>query len=198
MKKIITTFLVAAISIVSSSFSKTIIAFLFILSIPQLSYCQKNTGKWKCSHEMFEQWKLGYTSIKGNVRFKSNKTFRATVEGRSLLGHKFYPHRTISIKIKGTYVVKNDSIFLKTNINHIKCYVDPGVEDPSLSPFYEKSLEHTTWDSSRLKYEGFVFDSEVNEQSVREKMNIIWNSSYLLEHPDKNHLRIGKYIVLIR
>lgn len=173
---------------------------LLCFCLTQNSYGQEITGKWKCSKEMFEEWGLRYASMKGKVRFYKDKSFKVVVKGRSHLGHKFWTFRNINIKINGIYTLRNDSLVMSVKPEKLKCYVDPGIDDPRLSPYYDKWLERSrsTWNSAETFYESYVTQTDFHEQVVWEKMFGIWNNEYLFEQTDNEHLRLGKEIILER
>lgn len=162
----------------------------------QSSYGQEIEGKWKCSKEMFKAWGLRYASMNGKVKFKDDKTFKMVVKGRSHMGHKFWRKRNITIKVKGTYTMKKDSLVLVTDSDNVKCYVDPGIENPVNSSRYEKFERLGTWNPVERRYEREMTMCKHHAQAVKKQMYGIWNKGYRLEQPDEKHLKLGKDIVL--
>lgn len=167
---------------------------LLYLCFSQDAYSQEICGKWKCSKEMFDVWGLRYATMRGKVIFKKNKTFKVVVKGR----HQMDQLRNIYIKLTGIYALKNDSILMYVKPESIKCYADPGVDDPRFTKRYEEWLEsgRGTWDAAGTLYEGYVTETDFHEQAVWNKMFGIWNNKYRIARIYKNHLRLGKEIIL--
>lgn len=179
---------------------KLAIMFGLLGMFNQNTYGQENnnrlSGKWKCSKEMFKEWGFRYAVMRGKVSFKEDNTFKVKVKGRSHMGHKFWRKRTITIKIKGLYSMKNDSLVLIADSANVKCYVDPDIDNPVNTPRYEMYERIGTWNPLERRYSKELTQCRFHEEAVRKKMIEIWNKGYMMELPDKNLLKLGKGIIL--
>lgn len=184
--------------IIKSCYFKRItsLVVLVLLSI-QLTFAQRLEGKWQCTKESLLEMGLGYTGIKGKCTFKKNGTFTLVIKGRSLLGHSNFPFRTMSAKVTGKYAVDGNSITSAIDAKDVKVYVQPEKDDPDLDPETEAKRKFTTWDAPSRWYETLLFECEVQEQTIREKILELWTWNGLpVSYADKNNVSIGNLIKL--
>ena len=182
----------------NSKTSKRIISLvvLVLLSI-QLTFAQQLEGKWQYTKESLQEMGLGYAGIKGKCTFKKNGTFTLFIKGRSLLGHNYWPFRTMSVKVSGKYAVEGNSIMSTIDAKDIKVYVQPEKDDPDLDPETEAKRRYTTWDAASRRYEMLLQNCEVQEQTIREKILELWTWNGLpVTYADKNNVSIGNLIKL--
>lgn len=174
----------------------TSLVVLVLLSI-QLTFAQRLEGKWQYTKESLQEMGLGYAGIKGKCTFKKNGTFTLIIKGRSLLGHNFWPFRTMSAKVTGKYAVDGNSITSAIDAKDVKVYVQPEKDDPDLDPETEAKRGYTTWDAASRRYETLLFECEVQEQTIREKILELWTWNGLpVSYADKNNVSIGNLIKL--
>ena len=183
--------------IISCYFKRiTSLVVLVLLSI-QLTFAQRLEGKWQCTKESLQEMGLGYAGIKGKCTFKKNGTFTLVIKGRSLLGHNYWPFRTMSVKVSGKYAVEGNSIMSTIDAKDIKVYVQPEKDDPDLDPETEAKRRYTTWDAASRRYEMLLQNCEVQEQTIREKILELWTWNGLpVSYAGKNNVSIGNLIKL--
>ena len=184
--------------IIKSCYFKRItsLVVLVLLSI-QLTFAQRLEGKWQCTKESLLEMGLGYAGIKGKCTFKKNGTFTLVIKGRSLLGHKFWPYRTMSAKVTGKYAVDGNSITSAIDAKDVKVYVQPEKDDPELDPETDAKRRFTTWDAASRRYETMVMNCEVQKQTIREKILDLWVWNGLpVSYADEDDVSIGNLIKL--
>lgn len=194
---------------------------LICLFLPQMSFSQDICGKWECPDEMYQYW--GYKAGKAHITFKNNNTFVLKVKGRSMMGSKFWPHRGMSIKAKGLYTAKNDSIYFYIRQEDIKCHVTAGKEDPAMSPkhnnrfnpvyspaivhrkednydYYEKNIKsRTTWDGREVYYDSEVRMCDFQRIAmINQMLDFFELKKYSFKRISQDSLRLGKKFVITR
>lgn len=177
---------------------RSIVAIILIILPLNMLFAQSLSDKWKCSTKMLNEMELGYYSLNGKCHFKDNGIFYVIINGRSLLGHKFWPYRTMYAKLKGNYHIVGDSIY--SNIDHkdIKVNVEPGIDDPEFNSDIKQKEENTTWDFAKIKYASIKSQCRIQEKVIKEKLYNLWtwNKAHIIF--SKETLDIGDLIKLKR
>ncbi len=198
-----------------------IIICLICLFLPQMSFSQDICGKWECPDGMYQYW--GYEVGKAHITFKKNNTFVLKVKGRNMMGNKFWPHRSMSVKAKGLYTAKNDSIYFYIRQEDINCHVTANKENPIMSPerenrynsvhlpaivhrkednyeYYEKNIKpRTTWDGREVHYDSELRICDFQRIAVINQMLDFFECKrYSFEKISQDSLRLGKKFVITR
>ena len=194
-------------------------ACLVCLLLPVESFSQDICGEWKCPDGMYQYW--GYKVGKANITFKKNNTFTLKVKGRNMrVGGK---RRRMSVKVKGFYTAKKDSMYFYVNLKNIKCHVTSGEEDPVMSPqlsdnhypayvtnsekrkyedyeHYEKNIKpRTTWDGREVRYNSGLRVSEFQRVAIINQMLDFFECKrYSFKEINQDSLRIGKEFIVTR
>ena len=95
---------------------------LICLLLPQASFSQDIYGEWECPDGMYQYW--GYKTGKAHITLKKDNTFVLKIKGRNMIraGGK---HRRLSVKVKGLYTEKKDSMYFYENQKDKKCNITP-------------------------------------------------------------------------
>lgn len=180
----------------------TITVSLICLLFPQESFSQDILGKWECPEGMYQYW--GYKTGKAHITFKKDNIFILKIKGRRTRQKGTTAPRPMSVKVKGFYMVKNDSMYFYVTPKHIKCSVSAGEEDPALSPtqfdFYKKYIRsETTWDSRELFYDSELLQCEFKRISVINQMlDFFQLKRYSFKELSQDSLRLGKEFIITR
>lgn len=132
-------------------------------------------GKWNCSDQTLRNLGLDYDKMSGKIDLKADSTFTMTAKGSGIGGHDFWPHRTVSVKLNGTYSMKGNRISFNLKRDNIKCHISDDVmdNDPKLgpTPAYKHQQEHTTWDAADRRYETAKNQGIMQEESLKEDIH---------------------------
>ena len=194
---------------------------LICLLLPQASFSQDIRGEWKCPDEMYQYW--GYKAGKANITFNKDNTFVLKVKGRNMRIGLAGKHRRLSVKVKGYYTEKKDSMYFYVNPKNIKCNITSGKEDPVMSPqlssnyyppyvtnemkrkiedydYYEKNIKsRITWDSREDRYDSELRICEIQRIAVINQMLDFFECKrYSFTKISQDSLRIGKKFVITR
>lgn len=194
------------------SLGKYIAFLVLLLSISLTCYCQDISGKWKCSDEMFSSWKkAGYKKVKGTIRFKKNKTFTVKLYGNTK-HRKYSNYKVLVVKLKGIYMIDNDTIYLSVLPKELKCNVQTSMEYPRSARNHERYDRYLSekWDNKNsrgfdLLYDGWMrhYDADMtrnkfHEENVTDKLMPIFNKGYQFFLQEGKLLRMGNTFVLKR
>ena len=193
---------------------------LICLLLPQASFSQDIYGEWKCPDEMYQYW--GYKTGKAHITLKKDNTFVLKIKGRNMIraGGK---HRRLSVKVKGLYTEKKDSMYFYVNQKDIKCNITPGKEDPVMSAerpsyyyppyvtnemkrkyedyeYYEKNIKpRTTWDDREVYYNSELRLCEYQRIAIINQMLDFFECKrYSFKKISQDSLRLGKKFVITR
>ena len=197
-----------------------ILICLICLLLPQMAFSQDIIGEWECPDGMYQYW--GYKTGKAHITFKKDNTFVLKIKGRNMIraGGK---HRRLSVKVKGLYTEKKDSMYFYVNQKDIKCYITPGKEDPVMSPqqpgnhyppymtnkmkrkienydYYQKHIRpRITWDSREGHYDSELRICNFQRIAVINQMLDFFECKrYSFEKISQDSLRLGKKFVITR
>jgi len=199
----------------------TITVSLICLLFPQESFSQDILGKWECPEGMYQYW--GYKTGKAHITFKKDNIFILKIKGRRTRQKGTTAPRPMSVKVKGFYMVKNDSMYFYVTPKHIKCNVTAGKEDPALSPaqldrqypshwstsmkrkyedydFYTENIRSEfTWDSRELFYDSELLQCEFKRIAVINQMlDFFQLKRYSFKEISQDSLRLGKKFIITR
>lgn len=159
-------------------------------------------GKWNCSDQTLRNLGLDYDKMSGKIELKADSTFTMTAKGRGIGGHNFWPHRTVSVKLNGTYSVKDNSISFNLKRDNIKCHISDEVmdNDPKLdpTPAYKYQQEHTTWDYNDRKYETAKDQGNMQEENLKYDIYKAMPFRSNITFIDSKTVQIGSTIYLTR
>lgn len=160
------------------------------------------TGTWKCSEQTLRNLGLDYDKMSGKIELKADSTFTMTAKGRGIGGHNFYPHRTVSVKLNGTYSMKNNSVSFNLKRDNIKCHINDDVmdNDPKLGPTpeYKYQQEHTTWDAADRRYETAKDQGSLQEESLKDDIHKAMPFRASITFIDSKTVQIGSTFYLKR
>lgn len=160
------------------------------------------TGTWKCSDQTLRNLGLDYDKMSGKIELKADSTFTMTAKGRGIGGHNFWPHRTVSVKLNGTYSIKGNSISFSLKRDNIKCHINDDVmdNDPKLppNPAYKHQQEHTTWDAADRRYETAKDQGSMQEELLKDDIHRTMPFRASITFIDSKTVQIGSAICLTR
>lgn len=159
-------------------------------------------GTWKCSDQTLRNLGIDYDKMSGKIELKADSTFTMTAKGRGIGGHNFWPHRTVSVKLNGTYSVKGNSISFNLKRDNIKCHINDDAmdNDPKLdpTPAYKHQQEHTTWDSADRRYETAKDYGSMQEESLKDDIHKAMPFKASITFIDSKTIQIGSTFYLTR
>lgn len=160
------------------------------------------TGTWKCSDQTLRNLGLDYDKMSGKIELKADSTFTMTAKGRGIGGHNFWPHRTVSVELNGTYSIKGNSISFSLKRDNIKCHINDDVmdNDPKLPPnqVYKHQQEHTTWDAADRRYETAKDQGSMQEELLKDDIHRTMPFRASITFIDSKTVQIGSAICLTR
>ncbi|MBQ0075255.1 MAG: hypothetical protein KBT34_13820 [Prevotella sp.] len=159
-------------------------------------------GTWKCSELTLRNLGLDYDKMSGKIELKGDSTFTMTAKGRGIGGYNFWPHRTVSVKLNGTYSIKCNSISFNLKRDNIKCHINDDAmdNDPKLdsTPAYKHQQEHTTWDAADRRYETAKDQGSMQEESLKDDIHKAMPFRANITFIDSKTVQIGSTIYLTR
>lgn len=184
-----------------SNYSKRIITLtvLFVLSL-QLTFAQQLVGKWKCAEETLKEMEFNFTKVKSKCIFKKNGTFTLVLKGYSMKG-VYTPYRYMSAEAKGKYILNGNTITSTIDAKDIEVGVGTDMEDPardeSIMDKRDVTGNRAEWSYANRRYETELFNGEVQEQTIKEKIIELWTWNEQPVSPNgSDGITIGDMIML--
>lgn len=189
------------------------LSLLFMLCLVANAMAQEKkvniTGTWKCSDQTLRSLGLNYDKMSGKIELKADSTFTMTAKGRGISSPfkgetrgSFWPHRTVSVKLNGTYSMKGDSISFVLKRDNIKCHISDDVmdNDPKLdpTPAYKHQQEHSTWDAADRRYETAKDQGSIQEESLKDDIHKAMSFKASITFIDSKTVQIGSTMYLKR
>ena len=169
-------------------------------------------GKWKCSKEFLDGLGLHYDQMKGHYKFKKDGTFKVKINGVQRTSAKFTTvgngfqkaksyhaqHRTMYIKVRGTYKIVEDSISTIVRPEDVYCYVSPGRNQPNAIDSGDSEIAIRMKESQQRMYDTEVYMTKVQAQTVKDELMHVWTWSKEPITVNKEALSIGDKATFMR
>ncbi len=184
---------------------KILFISILIISIVSPCFSQGIRGTWKCTEEFLGS--IGFKSgrISGQCKFKKDGTFEVKINGRKSVSYvadsysspqigkfKTSPssHRLMTVRIKGTYEIENDSISTTVSPDGVFCYIEAG-DYPEPVNINDSKMTMDLKDIEQFIYENRVSEAEGQTKNIKEKMLKFWQWEKEPVRMTKRHLMIG-------
>ena len=163
---------------------------------------QDIVGKWKCSEEFLGS--LGFNSdrMSGQCRFKKDGTFEVKINGRKIVSYVADAYsspqirdspssqRLMTVRIKGTYQVKDDSISTTVSPDGVYCYIEAG-DYPEPVDIRDSKMTMELKDIEQQIFENRQSEADRKSDAIKKKMLQFWQWDKEPVRMTKRHLMIG-------
>ncbi len=180
------------------------ILFISILIISIVSPCfpQGIRGTWKCTEEFLSS--IGFKSgrISGQCKFKKDGTFEVKINGRKSVSYVADAYsspqirdspssqRLMTVRIKGTYQVKDDSISTTVSPDGVYCYIEAG-DYPEPVDIRDSKMTMELKDIEQQIFENRQSEADRKSDAIKKKMLQFWQWDKEPVRMTKRHLMIG-------
>jgi hypothetical protein len=157
-------------------FRKAVLCVIVFICCGVSVFGQNIVGKWKLSNASSSLQQLPSYSYKGGyVKFKKDGTFRVKAcvmypQGHSVAYSSDYKNRSISVKVKGTYVITNGRISTSVRNEDVTCNINTG----QMFPDIEESHGLRGFDHQQTIYYGAENIATVQETIIQKTIYPYW------------------------